>query len=76
MLTSTTHQSSLFYFAFDREAALIKDDLLEPIDRLPEDSFAGAAASSRASRTSSTASEWREPTTRATPASAASSAGP
>jgi hypothetical protein len=37
LLTSTTHQSSLFYFAFDREAALIKDDLLEPIDRLLED---------------------------------------
>ena len=37
MLVTTTHQSSLFYFAFDREAALIKDDLLEPIDRLLED---------------------------------------
>jgi IS5 family transposase len=37
MLVGTTHQSSLFYFAFDREAALIKDDLLEPIDRLLDD---------------------------------------
>ena len=30
-------QSSLFYVAFDRQAALIKDDLLEPIDQLLDD---------------------------------------
>jgi len=38
MLSSTTHQASLFYVAFAREAALIKDDLLEPIDALLDDS--------------------------------------
>jgi IS5 family transposase len=37
MLSSTTHQRSLFYVAFAREAALIKDDLLEPIDILLDD---------------------------------------
>lgn len=30
-------QSSLFYVAFDRQASLIKDDLLEPIDQLLDD---------------------------------------
>lgn len=30
-------QSSLFYVAFHREASLIKDDLLEPIDALLDD---------------------------------------
>jgi len=38
MLGSTDHQPSLFYVAFAREAALIKDDLLQPIDTLLEDS--------------------------------------
>jgi IS5 family transposase len=37
MLTSTARQGSLFYVAFAREAALIKDDLLEPIDALLDD---------------------------------------
>ncbi|HTP28645.1 MAG TPA: ISNCY family transposase [Anaeromyxobacteraceae bacterium] len=37
MLSSTRHQGSLFYAAFGREAALIKDDLLQPIDALLED---------------------------------------
>ena len=37
MLAPTVRQSSLFYFAFDREAALIKDDLLEPVDALLDD---------------------------------------
>ena len=37
MLSSADHQSSLFYAAFAREAALIKDDLLESIDSLLED---------------------------------------
>jgi transposase, IS5 family len=30
-------QSSLFYVAFDKQASLIKDDLLEPIDELLDD---------------------------------------
>src|SRR6266516_2303579 len=38
MLSSLTRQASLFYVAFGREAALIKDDLLEPIDALLDDS--------------------------------------
>ena len=38
MLSPATHQASLFYVAFAREAALIKDDLLEPIDALLDDS--------------------------------------
>ena len=38
MISSANHQASLFYVAFAREAALIKDDLLEPIDSLLEDS--------------------------------------
>ncbi|HTP27658.1 MAG TPA: ISNCY family transposase [Anaeromyxobacteraceae bacterium] len=37
MLSSTAHQPSLFYAAFAHEAALIKDDLLEPIDSLLDD---------------------------------------
>ena len=37
MLTSTARPASLFYAAFAREAALIKDDLLEPIDALLDD---------------------------------------
>lgn len=37
MLSSTGHQGSLFYVAFAREAALIKDDLLDPIDVLLDD---------------------------------------
>lgn len=37
MLSSTTHQSSLFYVAFGRQASLIKDDLLDPIDALLDD---------------------------------------
>ena len=38
VLSSTTRQASLFYVAFAREAALIKDDLLEPIEALLDDS--------------------------------------
>ena len=37
MLSSTAHQASIFYAAFAREAALIKDDLLAPIDALLDD---------------------------------------
>jgi IS5 family transposase len=37
MLTPTTRQASLFYVAFGRQAALIKDDLLEPIAILLND---------------------------------------
>ncbi len=37
MLGSVEQQTSLFYFAFGRQASLIKDDLHEPIDQLLED---------------------------------------
>jgi IS5 family transposase len=37
MIASTSHQSSLFYAAFAREAELIKDDLLDEIDGLLDD---------------------------------------
>jgi IS5 family transposase len=37
MIGSVEHQPSLFYAAFDREAALIKDDLLDSIDGLLDD---------------------------------------
>ena len=37
MVGQVRRQSSLFYVAFDRQASLIKDDLLEPIDALLED---------------------------------------
>lgn len=37
MLGSVERQSSLFYVAFGREASLIKDDLLDPLDQLLDD---------------------------------------
>lgn len=37
MVGSLQHQPSLFYAAFDRQASLIKDDLLEPVDDLLDD---------------------------------------
>src|SRR5947207_6167166 len=37
MVGAVHRQSSLFYVAFHREASLIKDDLLEPIDSLLDD---------------------------------------
>jgi hypothetical protein len=37
MLTSTQHQSWLFYMPLAKQAALLKDDLLEPVDHLLED---------------------------------------
>jgi IS5 family transposase len=37
MVTSTTHQSWLFFLPLSRQAALRKDDLLDPVDRLLED---------------------------------------
>jgi IS5 family transposase len=37
MIASTTHQPSLFYAAFEKQASLIKDDLLDPIDALLDD---------------------------------------
>jgi transposase, IS5 family len=37
MLGRLNRQSSLFFFAFGNQAALIKDDLLEPIDRILND---------------------------------------
>jgi IS5 family transposase len=37
MVGSLQHQPSLFYAAFERQASLIKDDLLDPIDDLLDD---------------------------------------
>jgi hypothetical protein len=37
MLSSTQHQSWLFYMPLAKQAALLKDDLLEPIDQLLDD---------------------------------------
>jgi transposase, IS5 family len=37
MLTSTQHQSWLFYLPLAKQAALLKDDLLEPVDDLLDD---------------------------------------
>lgn len=37
MVSSTVHQPSLFYAAFEKQASLIKDDLLDPIDALLDD---------------------------------------
>lgn len=37
MVGSVAHQPSLFYAAFEHQATLIKDDLLEPIDELLDD---------------------------------------
>ena len=38
MVTHTSRQHALFYAPLDKQASLIKDDLLEPIDRLLDDS--------------------------------------
>lgn len=37
MIGTTKHQSALFYVAFGKQASLIKDDLLDPMDALLED---------------------------------------
>ncbi len=37
MIGSVEHQPSLYYAAFERQAALIKDDLLQPVDELLDD---------------------------------------
>lgn len=37
MIGSTTHQSSLFYVPLARQVALLKDDLLDPVDELLDD---------------------------------------
>src|SRR5437764_14512628 len=37
MMTSSQHQAWLFYMPLAKQAALLKDDLLEPVDRLLED---------------------------------------
>ena len=39
MLSSTQHQSWLFYLPLAQQAALLKDDLLEPVDHLLNDSL-------------------------------------
>ena len=56
MIASTAHQSTLFYAAFGREAALIKDDLLDELDILLDDPelvrLARDALASRAPRSS------------------------
>ena len=37
MIASTSHQDWLFYFPLARQAELLKDDLLDPVDQLLED---------------------------------------
>ena len=37
MIASTSHQDWLFYFPLAQQAALLKDDLLDPVDRLLDD---------------------------------------
>src|SRR5258708_26874691 len=37
MINSTSHQSWLFYSPLAKQAALLKDDLLDPVDQLLED---------------------------------------
>jgi IS5 family transposase len=37
MIASTSHQAWLFYSPLDRQAALLKDDLLDPVDQLLDD---------------------------------------
>jgi IS5 family transposase len=37
MISSTQHQSWLFYLPLAKQAALLKDDLLEPVDQLLDD---------------------------------------
>ena len=37
MLASTQHQSWFFYLPLAKQAALLKDDLLEPVDQLLDD---------------------------------------
>jgi IS5 family transposase len=54
MIGRTTRQASLFYFAFASEAALICDDLLDPLDEILQDSqlldFASRALAKRSAR--------------------------
>jgi IS5 family transposase len=37
MIASTSHQGWLFYFPLAQQAALLKDDLLDPVDQLLQD---------------------------------------
>src|SRR5260370_285926 len=37
MIASTSHQAWLFYFPLAQQAALLKDDLLDPVDQLLQD---------------------------------------
>ena len=37
MMTPAQHQAWLFYMPLAQQAALLKDDLLEPVDQLLED---------------------------------------
>lgn len=57
MIAPVAHQSTLFYAAFAREAALIRDDLLDEVERLLDDpeleSLAREALAGRAPRTAS-----------------------
>jgi len=37
MIASSSHQDWLFYSPLAQQAALLKDDLLDPVDRLLDD---------------------------------------
>jgi IS5 family transposase len=56
MIGSTSRQASLFFVAFAREASLIKDDLLEPIDALLDDAVLVALVRSALGKRSKNAS--------------------
>src|SRR6266704_2841230 len=56
MIGRTTRQTSLFYFAFAKEAAAITDELLDPLDNLLNDrALIGLASEALAKRSARSA---------------------
>ena len=46
MIASTSHQAWLFYFPLAQQAALLNDDLLDPVDQLLQDPCSDASGCS------------------------------